>query len=178
MTAPLMPQAWLRTAALPLAIAMAGAIPMAALAQEELATSARDLAAAVASPGAGPKTKVIRSDPSSMILTVARTRAGDAELHERMADFFVVQQGSAEVLVGGRSSGNRKVSPGEWMGGIIEGGRIHRLGPGDTLWIPAGVPHQVRAISTEVFRYLVVKIATPHDAPPSQSTEIPLPSKP
>jgi len=39
---------------------------------------------------------------------------------------------------------------------VTGGGEEHRIGPGDVLVIPAGVPHRF-AEASDPFRYLVVK---------------------
>jgi quercetin dioxygenase-like cupin family protein len=70
--------------------------------------------------------------------------------------------------MGGRVQGNRETAPDEWRGGTIEGGRTYELAPGDVVWIPAGVPHQVLVPAGGSFDYLVVK--TPKANESSSST--------
>jgi quercetin dioxygenase-like cupin family protein len=42
-------------------------------------------------------------------------------------------------------------------------GQVYNLAPGDVLWIPAGIPHQVRVPTGSAIEYLVFKFnATPH----------------
>lgn len=77
------------------------------------------------------------------VVALRRTESGEAELHEQFDDIFVVRSGNATVLVGGTLAGNRSVSAGEWRGGTISGGQKFEVEPGDVLWIPAGLPHQV-----------------------------------
>jgi uncharacterized protein GlcG (DUF336 family)/uncharacterized cupin superfamily protein len=68
-----------------------------------------------------------------------RTGPGEAELHERATDVMHVVAGTATVVTGG------------------EGGVAHRIGPGDVLVIPAGVPHEF-VEAADPFLYLVVKV--------------------
>lgn len=96
------------------------------------------------------------------MLVVRRLKSGEAEVHEAMSDLFIVRAGRATVLVGGKAEGQRQTGPGEWRGGTISGAQSHEVGPGDLLWIPAGVPHQVTLPGgSGDFSYLVVKIAKP-----------------
>jgi glc operon protein GlcG len=68
-----------------------------------------------------------------------RTGPGEVELHERATDVMHVVAGTATVVTGG------------------EGGVAHRIGPGDVLVIPAGVPHEF-VEAADPFLYLVVKV--------------------
>ena len=97
------------------------------------------------------------ADPAARTLIVRRERSGDVELHERMNDVTIVRSGSAVMIMGGRLEGGRVTAPGEYLGGEIVGGRRYDLRPGDVLWIPAGVPHQMILPEGGSFTYLVVK---------------------
>ncbi|HYZ29734.1 MAG TPA: heme-binding protein [Thermoleophilaceae bacterium] len=67
-----------------------------------------------------------------------RTGPGDVEIHDREVDVMHVLQGSATVVAGEET---------------------HKLGEGDVLEIPAGVPHQFTD-ATDPFLYFVVKVAS------------------
>ena len=56
-----------------------------------------------------------------------------------------------------RWSTPREVAPGELRAATVEGGTAHRLGEGDVLAIPNGVPHQFTEVS-DPFLYFVVKV--------------------
>ena len=75
-------------------------------------------------------------------LAVRREGSGQAELHEHWADLFVVQSGSATLLVGGTIPNGKTTAPGEIRGSTIQGGAPQRLSPGDIVHIPAKTPHQ------------------------------------
>jgi len=92
------------------------------------------------------------------IMLSHREASGLAELHERMADIFVVEDGEATLVVGGEIENRKTVSPGEVRGSGITGGARHRLGKGDTVHIPAGIPHQVLVDAGKKFTYFVVKV--------------------
>ena len=83
---------------------------------------------------------------------------GEAELHEKMADLFVVQSGEGTLVVGGTVPGGKTTAPGEIRGPSIQGGEHKRLGPGDVVHIPANVPHQVLVAPGKQFTYFVMKV--------------------
>ena len=86
-----------------------------------------------------------------------RTAAGEVEQHESVADLMHVVEGTATVVTGGTVRGLRTTGPGESRGDAIEGGAEHRLGEGDVLVVPAGVPHHFVEVS-DPFLYLVAKV--------------------
>ena len=90
-----------------------------------------------------------------------RVADGEVEVHEKMADIFVVESGQATLLVGGKVEGARTTAAGELRGGTIQGGERQKIGPGDVIHIPAGVPHQVLLGETKAFTYFVVKVEKP-----------------
>jgi quercetin dioxygenase-like cupin family protein len=49
-------------------------------------------------------------------------------------------------------------APHEKRNGTIQGGSRQKLGTGDVVRIPAGVPHQVVLDGAKEFTYLVVKV--------------------
>lgn len=97
------------------------------------------------------------TDPTSRTLVVRREKAGDVELHDQMNDVIVIQAGKATMVMGGRAEGQRQIRPGEWIGGRINGGRSYAMRPGDVLWIPAGIPHQMLITHGGSFTYLAIK---------------------
>jgi len=86
-----------------------------------------------------------------------RDAPGEVEYHERVVDVMRVVDGTATVVTGGEMENVREVAPGELRGGSVKGGTTHRLGVGDVLAIPNGVPHQFVEVS-EPFLYFVVKV--------------------
>jgi len=94
-------------------------------------------------------------------LVAHRQADGEAELHETQADFFVVQDGKATLVVGGKVVDGRTTAPGEIRGPSIEGGRKHPLAPGDVVHIPARTAHQVLVPAGGQFTYFVIKVDAP-----------------
>lgn len=87
-----------------------------------------------------------------------REASGQVEIHERMADLFVVQSGEATLVVGGEAENTKTVEPGEIRGASIKGGERVHLTAGDIVHIPAKMPHQLLVDSGKQFTYFVLKI--------------------
>jgi mannose-6-phosphate isomerase-like protein (cupin superfamily) len=118
--------------------------------------SAADLKAAVAQTADGIATYQMKG-PSTVVVIARRDRPGEVEVHVKMNDIIVVQEGHATVLIGDRVEGGRETAPNEWRGGKILGGRTYNLAAGDMLWIPAGLGHQMTVTPGGSFSYVVVK---------------------
>lgn len=88
-----------------------------------------------------------------------RESDGEAEIHEKVADIFIVQGGEAIVVVGGKVVGGKSTGPGEIRGKSIEGGVKKKLSPGDVCHIPANTPHQtLLAPGSKSIAYMIVKV--------------------
>jgi mannose-6-phosphate isomerase-like protein (cupin superfamily) len=88
-----------------------------------------------------------------------RDKNGVVEVHEKLVDVLVVQSGEATLVVGGEVIGPKSTGPGEIQGDSIKGGTSNKVGPGDVIHIPAGVPHQFFVDPGKQITYLVVKVA-------------------
>lgn len=122
--------------------------------------TAAELQASVAKTKDGLATAQLPTGARGPVVVVARRDvSGEAEVHNGMNDVFVVSAGRASVLVGGRIDGHRQTAPGEWRGGKIVGAENFEIGPGDILWIPAGLPHQVIVPPGRTFTYMAFKSA-------------------
>ncbi len=93
-----------------------------------------------------------------LTMLAVRKGNGEPEIHDKMADIFIVETGEATLLVGGKANGAKETSPGELRGGTIEGGQKQKLAPGDVVHIPAGVPHQLLLDGGRMFTYFVIKV--------------------
>jgi mannose-6-phosphate isomerase-like protein (cupin superfamily) len=92
-------------------------------------------------------------------LTMIAHRQGDgeAELHEQMADLFVVESGEATLVYGGEVVNGKTTAPNEIRGPSIKGGKRQQLTTGDVVHIPAGMPHQL--LVPKRFTYFVMKVS-------------------
>jgi mannose-6-phosphate isomerase-like protein (cupin superfamily) len=96
--------------------------------------------------------------PRHATMLSVRGRDGIAELHERFADLFVVLDGRATLITGGKVVGAHAVGPGEIRGTAVEGGERMELRAGDLAHVPAGVPHQMLVPGDKTFTAFVLKI--------------------
>src|ERR671932_2674985 len=70
-----------------------------------------------------------------------RTGPGEVEFHTSVTDIMYVLDGEATVVTGGEMVDRRQIGPGEYRAAATRGGTSQRLGKGDVMVIPAGVPH-------------------------------------
>ncbi len=120
---------------------------------EELARVADELAR-------GPNTaRTVSALPTLRYVEARRATSGEPEVHADWTDVTVVQSGRATLVTGGRAEGTRTTSPGELRGGVIRGGRARVVRAGDSVIIPAGVPHQYQLAAGDSIRYLTIKVA-------------------
>jgi len=87
-------------------------------------------------------------------------RAGDSgsEIHEKLADLIFVREGEGSVLIGGKLIGGQTTAPDEIRGASIEGGTRYPVAAGDTLYIPANMPHQFFVEKGKHWVITIVKI--------------------
>lgn len=107
----------------------------------------------------GPTTgRTFASYPGLHYVQSRRSTSGSPEVHDQWLDVTVVQAGRATLLTGGRVEGGSLTTPDEHRGGKIIGGSSRRLGAGDLITIPAGVPHQYQLAPGDTIRYLTIKV--------------------
>lgn len=87
-----------------------------------------------------------------------REGTGEAEVHEKKADIFIVQSGEATLAYGGELVEARKSGEGEWLASSIKGGMEKKLAAGDVVTIPAKLPHHLKLDKGTEFTYFVVKV--------------------
>ena len=85
-----------------------------------------------------------------------REKPGMAELHERETDVMYVLEGSATFVTGGKLVDPKITEPGQILGRSIEGGESRRVGKGDVIVVPDGVPHWFKEVNGPLL-YFVVK---------------------
>lgn len=122
----------------------------------ELAAKARAIAAKV--DGNKPSVVVLGRSSSTVSALIHRARTGEAELHENMADFFVVRSGRGSLVTGGQMKEPRALGSGEFAAIAIQGGERREIGPGDVIYIPARLPHHVIVDHGEPVSYLIIKV--------------------
>ena len=87
-----------------------------------------------------------------------RDADGLPEQHDAIVDVVMVQSGEGTLQLGGDMIGRRAGGgAGEHLGTRLEGGERHRLGPGDVVHIPAGIPHSFLVPKGGHITYVLVK---------------------
>ena len=89
-----------------------------------------------------------------------RNASGEAELHHTKNDIFYVISGGCTLVTGGTVEKPRTTQPNEVRGAAVSGGQKRKLGPGDFVSIPAGIPHQMLLDAGTEITYAVVKVNT------------------
>lgn len=96
--------------------------------------------------------------PDYSVMQVRRTAPEKAEVHVSVADVWYVLRGSATVVTGGTMTDSVETAPGERRGSGVSNGESRKVGAGDVVVIPAGVPHWTSAVDGAEVVYLVVKV--------------------
>jgi mannose-6-phosphate isomerase-like protein (cupin superfamily) len=86
-----------------------------------------------------------------------RDGPGKAEVHEKDTDIVYVLSGTATLVTGGKAVNTETIAPEEIRGSTIDGGQSRRIGPGDVIVIPHGVPHLFKEVPGPL-NYYVVKV--------------------
>jgi len=99
----------------------------------------------------------IIEDPGLRILA-QRRGAGEAEVHETTNHVFIIVEGDATMVTGGKLVGAKNTAPGQIRGSDVQGGQTHHLTKGDVITIPAKTPHWWKEVSTKTVAYYAVNI--------------------
>jgi len=100
---------------------------------------------------------LIERTPQHAGILLRRTKPGKAESHATEADVWYVIDGGCVLTTGGSIVDGKQTSPGQTQGTAITGGTDYKLGKGDFMRIPPGVPHWVKKIEGGQLVYIVVK---------------------
>lgn len=103
-------------------------------------------------------TRRLADFPNDLFMLSHREVDGVVEWHETQADIFLVQSGTATLIVGGTMVGGDTIEPHEKRNGKIEGGTRKQLSAGDVVRIPPKVPHQILLDGAKEFTYFVIKV--------------------
>jgi mannose-6-phosphate isomerase-like protein (cupin superfamily) len=78
---------------------------------------------------------------AGLIVIANRGVQRGAEMHEKTNHVFIIVDGEADFVTGGKMIEPKEISAGQTRGSGIEGGVVHRLSKGDVITIPAKTPH-------------------------------------
>ena len=99
----------------------------------------------------------ILEDPGLVILA-NRREAGPVEYHEHTNHVFIMVEGEATFITGGKMIDAKQTAPGQMRATAIEGGVTHHLVKGDVITIPAKTPHWFKDVPTKTVAYYAVNI--------------------
>jgi mannose-6-phosphate isomerase-like protein (cupin superfamily) len=94
---------------------------------------------------------------NTVVMVTTRDKSGEGEMHPHFNDFIFFQEGEASFTLGGTLNGPHEISPGEIRASGITGGKIVTLHPGDYVFVPAGVAHQIQLKPGAKVKYAVFK---------------------
>ena len=106
----------------------------------------------------GLATQTIKKYSTDYSMLAFRSQSGKAELHEKFADFYVVVDGKATLVSGGKMVNGKTTAPGEVRGDSIQDGKETKLKKGDIVHILANIPHQLLLTKGDTFQYFIVKV--------------------
>ena len=112
----------------------------------------------MAAQGNGSAGEMLKEYPQHSAILSFRSRNGEAEIHDRFADFFIILAGGTTLITGGTVVGAKTIAPGETRGDSIEGGTRQELKVGDVAHVPAGTPHQMLVSSEKTMTCLLIKV--------------------
>jgi mannose-6-phosphate isomerase-like protein (cupin superfamily) len=81
-------------------------------------------------------------EDEGLIVIANRGVQRGAEVHDNTNHVFIIMDGEAEFVTGGKIVEPKVTAPGQTRGSGIEGGESHHLTKGDVITIPAKTPHQ------------------------------------
>ena len=69
-----------------------------------------------------------------------------AAVHEKEAELFYVIDGAGTIVTGGKLVEEKRTNDANLTGSSIQGGVSKRIGKGDWIMVPEGVPHQIPTV--------------------------------
>ncbi len=94
-----------------------------------------------------------------------RTGPGHVEIHTYDTDIIHVLKGQATLVTGGTVVSPQTEQPEEIRGTSLQGGEARRIGEGDVIVVPNGVPHWFREVPGPL-DYYVVKVRAQNGSMP------------
>jgi mannose-6-phosphate isomerase-like protein (cupin superfamily) len=90
----------------------------------------------------------------------ADAATNQGEVHDAADDIFIILEGTAIFILGGKLDMPKETQPGEWRAPGISGGREFKVNKGDVLIVPRGTPHR-RITSGLDVTLMLIKSLTP-----------------
>lgn len=96
-------------------------------------------------------------DGHSMYL-VLRGKTGTSERHTTESDYYIGVRGTATFQIGGEIIEPQQLPRKQIRGTGIEGGTIHKTGPGDIVHVPVDTPHHLIIDPETPYLYILIKL--------------------
>ena len=93
-----------------------------------------------------------------------RAAVANAALHETEAELFLVVDGSAMLVTGGKLKDEKRTNAANLSGSGIDGGTSRHVAKGDFIMVPEGTPHWFSAIDGTV---VLMSLHLPHAPKPA-----------
>jgi mannose-6-phosphate isomerase-like protein (cupin superfamily) len=106
----------------------------------------------------GLASETIKKYATDYSMLAFRSQSGQAEQHEKFADFYFVVDGSATLVSGGTMVAGATSAPGELRGASIQDGKQIKLQKGDIAHVPANIPHQLVLAKGSTLKYFIIKV--------------------
>jgi mannose-6-phosphate isomerase-like protein (cupin superfamily) len=99
----------------------------------------------------------VMQDPGLILLAQHRT-AGPAEYHDKTNHVFIMVDGEATFVVGGKEIDPKRTAADQMRAPSLEGGTAYHLTKGDVITIPAKTWHWFKDVPTKTVSYYAVNI--------------------
>jgi mannose-6-phosphate isomerase-like protein (cupin superfamily) len=99
----------------------------------------------------------IVSDPGLIVLAQHR-EAGPAEYHDKTNHVFIMVEGEATFIVGGKEVDPKRTAADQMRAPTLQGGTTYHLTKGDVITIPAKTWHWFKEVQTKTVSYYAVNI--------------------
>ena len=99
----------------------------------------------------------IVSDPGLVVLA-QRRESGPVEYHDKTNHVFIMVEGEATLIVGGKMVDAKRTAPDQMRAPSLDGGVTYHLTKGDVITIPAKTPHWFKEVPTKTVAYYAVNI--------------------
>ena len=93
-----------------------------------------------------------------LIVLAQRRGAGEVEVHEKTNHVFIIVEGEATFVTGGKLVGAKDTAPGQIRAASMEGGQTYHLTKGDVITVPAKTPHWFKEVQSQTIAYYAVNI--------------------
>jgi mannose-6-phosphate isomerase-like protein (cupin superfamily) len=87
-----------------------------------------------------------------------RRGSGEVEVHETTNHVFIIVEGEATLVTGGKLVNPKQTAPGQIRAPDVQGGQTHHLTKGDVITIPAKTPHWFKEVPTKTVAYYAVNM--------------------